>query len=264
MESFCSKKTASQPPWKSTKKPGINASQALLEKAEHKRQSKTPDVKNSMRKNVIKASGKKELSPIYEPEQPSMHTSKSPLNILSAKRDAKKSEILLKNQNSVIQSKPKGSDVVMEEDVVSSDTENKELNELMSKMIIDHQNSHSKVLHSQGGDVEMVDEFAPEDWIQPPEQNEEDWEDIEQNSVSKTEDKENRETNKMLKECIKRLTEAGEALLSKEKPKSGKSEHPCLKSSLRPNTSLHDHLDTHKKSVTIITPNRAGVLQLTQ
>lgn len=240
-----------------------------MEKTADKRTSKTPDVKNSMKKNLNKESSREELFSSKESEKPTVQAPKNPFNILAAKRDERKNEILLKNQNPIFNSRVKVPDVIMEDDIASSDTENKELNELMSKMNIDNQaspsnnklTSHFKINSIGEGDVEMVDEFDVEDDPKASESNDGDWEDIKKNSQKTVEDKENIETNKLLNDCIKRLTEVGEALLSKEKAKSGRSDHPHLKSSMRGNTSLHDHLDTHKKSVTIITPNRAGVLQ---
>jgi tRNA A-37 threonylcarbamoyl transferase component Bud32 len=262
-KSFCDKKkNASQPPSKSTKKPGVNSYHNLIEKTANKRTSRTPDINNSMMKRKLnEESATKVLSPIQKQENSTFQGQKNPFSMLSAKRNEKKNEILLKDQKLADQLQPKAWDVIMEDDVASSDTENKELNELMSKMNIDQQTSQFNIHPSHKGDVEMMDEHEPADAPQASEYNEEDWVDIQQNSLEEGENKENRQTNKLLEDCIQRLTEAGEALLSKEKAKTEKSEHPCLKSSLRPNTSHQDHLDTNKKSVTIITPNRAGVLQ---
>jgi len=233
-----------------------------LAKSNAKRVSKTPDVKSSHKKQLLHKSvqkvGAQQNQQVLQTNAPITISKVDPFN--AVKPDASP---FIDEMPVFANSKVQDVDMEDESDIQESHSESKtESYQGESPQV----KVGSPAQHEQPpgnycqGDVDMEVDEQPEST--PNKKSDENWVDLLQKIPNSTEDQENQDTNQIYNEWVKKLTEAGNTLLSEKKQNSKKS-HISLKSSIRPAGSVHAMTEmTNQKSVTIITPNRAGILQI--
>lgn len=189
----------------------------------------------------------------------------SPVKIYDVKMQDREDSLNRRDSNPHSEEKivtSKVQDVVMEDEEDNYPNSDASLNDRMNGMHIEEPKRQSDIVPMDCGLVIQQDIVAKQYGHHSDEDDDSDWVDILQNSKEDDENKENDEVNMILDKHITSLNKAHKQTLS-DKKQNDNLKIGILKSSMKYN-EVNNHLQTDHKSVKIVTPNRAGVLQINE